>query len=476
MHSGNNSNSHESTSRGTSGLSARGRVALLMPYWSFWESSVPWDLRADREQLLTEAVAIASQCAEVSLATLLTDPDSTDSAMQQATDVDAIVIVSTMAVPSSTTTKALDMASEAPVLVWALSRSDHVTSDFSHTDITTAGSSVGTPMITSALARDGRPFDVVATSLSQTEGILRALRRTITAGQILRRPFLAIGEPIPGYTTVVPPDASQTFPGRVTLAASVLTQATATADVAAVEHRITQIRGQFQVDSAVTEASLTKAAQVEVGLRDIVDKTGTLAGTINCHDPTLRGNASFGFAPCLALGRLTTDGVPFTCTGDLLTALAMAAVRGLGHPALYHEVEAFDFEAGEIILANSGEHDLSLCSGVAQLVPNNWFLDDPIVGPCARYSLPPGPASLVAFVMVPEPRFVVAEGEFTDRQFPATGVANGAFRFFHGCLEEAWTSWILAGVTHHSVATSGHVAEEIAVIARLMSADFVKIS
>ena len=476
MDSGNNSKNHVSTSRGTSGLSARGRVALLMPYWSFWESSVPWDLRADREQLLTEAVAIASECAEVCLATLLTDPDSTDSVMPQATDVDAIVIVSTMAAPSSTTIKALDMAKEAPVLVWALSRSDHVTSDFSHTDITTAGSSVGTPMITSALARDRRPFDVVASSLSQTDGVIRALRRTITAGQILRRPLLVIGEPIPGYTTVVPPDSAPSFPHRITLPAVALAQATATADVDALDRIFTQIRSQFHIDSAVSEESLTKAAQVEVALRHFVRTTGTLAGTINCHARELRGDPAFGFAPCLALGRLTTDGIPFTCTGDLLTALAMMAVRGLGHPALYHEIEALDFEAGEIIIANSGEHDLGLCSGVAHLVPNNWFLDDPIVGPCARHSLPPGPATLVAFVMAPKPRFVVAEGQFTDREFPATGVVNGAFRFLHAPLEQAWTSWACSGVTPHSVATSGHIAEDIAGIARLTGTQFIQVS
>ena len=453
-----------------------GRVALLMPYWDFWESSVPWDLRADRERLLSEATNIASRVCHVAASTLIPDIDTARDVGEQLTDLDAVVVVSTMAAPSSITTTALDGLRRTPVLVWALSRSNRVDDSFSHTDITTAGSSVGAPMVTSALTRAGYRFDVVASSLSGADVVHGAIRRVVTAGQILRRPLVTIGDPIPGYTTVVPPEGVDQFPRRVGVPASVFAQETAAVGVDEALTVVERIREEFDVGQAVTETALTRAAQAEVALRGIVRATGAVAGAINCHDGSLRGNPSFGFAPCLALGRLTTDGVPFTCTGDVLTALAMFAVRGLGYPTLYHEIEALDFDSQEVILANSGEHDLGLCSDQPLLVPNNWYLHDSIVGPCAQFSLSPGPASLVAFVMAPEPRFVVAEGEFTSRQIPRTGVPNGAFRFHSPTLEGAWSEWIRSGVTHHSVATTGHLATDIRAVSGLLGAQFVQVS
>jgi len=453
-----------------------GRVALLMPYWDFWESSVPWDLRADREKLLSEATEIASRVCDVAVSTLIPDIDTAKDVGERIRDIDAVVVVSTMAAPSSTTTTALDGLRRTPVLVWALSRSNRVDDSYSHTDITTAGSSVGAPMVTSALARAGYRFDVVASSLSGAEVVHGAIRRVVTAGQIRRRPVVTIGNPIPGYTTVIPPNDVDAFPRRADVPASVFAAETAAVGVDETLTVVEQIHEQFDVDQAVSEAALTRAAQAEVALRRIVRTTGAVAGAINCHDRFLRGNPSFGFAPCLALGRLTTDGVPFTCTGDVLTALAMFAVRGLGHPTLYHEIEALDFDSQEVILANSGEHDLGLCLDQPLLVPNNWYLHDSIVGPCAQFSLSPGPASLVAFVMVPEPRFVVAEGEFTSRQFQSTGVPNGSFRFNSPTLEGAWSEWVRSGVTHHSVATSGHLAADIRAVSRLLGAQYVQIS
>lgn len=457
-------------------VASPGRVALLMPYWDFWETSVPWDLRADREDLLAEACAVVSQVCEVALVALLPDPEYSRSIQGALDDVDAIVIASTMAAPSATTITALEQVPGTPVLVWALSREDSADANFSHTDITTAGSSVGAPMVTSALARAQRRFDVVASSLHDSHSIHRALRRTVTAGLIGRRPLLVIGNPVAGYTSVVPPGGIRTIFPCVNLQAKALAEATVHADEGEVQRRISQIRAQFQVDGTVTEASLTKAAEAEVALRDMVEMTGAVAGALNCHDEALRQSASFGIAPCLALGRLTTDGVPFTCTGDILTAVAMLAVRGLGHPTLYHEIEAIDFGNDEVILANSGEHDLGLCSGTARLVPNNWFTHDQLIGPCAQFSIAAGPASLVAFVMSPEPRFVVAEGEFTGREFPNTGVPNASFRFRRSSVEEAWSKWALAGVTHHSVATSGHLGADIRAIAKLIGAQYVEVA
>jgi L-arabinose isomerase len=197
---------------------------------------------------------------------------------------------------------------------------------------------------------------------------------------------------------------------------------------------------------------------------------------VNCHVAELRPDPGFGIAPCLALGRLTSEGYPFTCTGDLVTAIAMLAVQALGLPTLYHEVEALDHDHDEAILANTGEYDRRLCGDSAiDVVPNIWFEHDPINAPCARFSIPPGPASLVGFVFGPKPRFVVAEGVFTGRESPQTGTPNAGFRFSSGTVGPTWARWAQAGVVHHSAATNAHVADRIEAIAHHLGAEFVRV-
>ena len=131
----------------------------------------------------------------------------------------------------------------------------------------------------------------------------------------------------------------------------------------------------------------------------------------------------------------------------------MLTTRLLGGAALYHELESLDYETGELVIANSGEHDLAFCDPAERptLRQNDWYLADPVVGACACFAAPAGPASLVAFTELDAPapgyRFIVAEGEFTSTRWPATGTPHAAFRFRHEPAPQAWERWARAGRT-----------------------------
>lgn len=455
-----------------------GSILVVHPYWSFWESSVPGDLRADRARFLVEATAVLEGHAEVVRSVLVDDPAGAAAALEGLPPVDAVVVVASMAVPPATGMAAVELVPGVPVVVWAVSRRSTLREDFSHSDVTTEGSTVGGPMIASALARAGRPYSVVASTLAQPGAIGADVTAAVAAGRLARARLLRIGAPIPGYTTVVPPSGVTAFPGVevVDIPPGEFAGRVQAIDRSAVDQVIAAIAAESVLAPDVDPEGLARAAAAEVVLREIVAQERCAAGMINCHDASLRPSAEFGIAPCLALGRLTSDGVPFTCTGDALTAIAMLAVQALGHPSLYHEVEALDHERDEAILANSGEHDRGLCTGPAMDVgPNVWYAHDPVTAPCARFSIGPGPASLVAFVFAPVPRFVVAEGTFTGRSSPATGTVNAGFRFDSGSVGEAWARWARAGVTHHSAATNVHLADDIERVARLLGVDCVRV-
>lgn len=446
----------------------RPTVLVVHPYWDFWESSVVDDLRADRRALLQQAIAVLSPWAEVRDAGLVSNPDEAAVAADVVGPADAVVVVCSMAVPSATGMAFLDRVPGLPVLLWALSRQDTIDASFSHGRITTDGAPVGTPMLASALARQGRRFRVVCSSIEDSTGIEAEVTSAAAAGRLARARILVVGEPIPGYTSVVPErsDSAPFAPAQFDVPAVEFAKRVADVDQDAVRRAHEQLSQEYSVADDVDPVGMRRALATQVVLRSLVDQHGCIAGALNCHAPGLRPSADFGIAPCLALGRLTSEGVPFTCTGDLLTAVAMAAVQSLGLPTLYHEIEAIDYVTDEVVLSNSGEFDRRLCpTPTVPLVRNVWYEQDSINAPCATFTIPAGPATLVGFAHAPDARFIVAEGSFTGRSYPQTGMPNAGFRFDSGNVASAWPRWAAAGSLHHSAATNARIGERIQAVA-----------
>ena len=120
------------------------------------------------------------------------------------------------------------------------------------------------------------------------------------------------------------------------------------------------VRRDWTVEADVAEAeSLDRSLRAALALEAVVDAHGLDGGAFNCHVPQFRFGEPIGIAPCWGLGRLTSGGRPFTCTGDIVTAVAMLTTKRLGGAAVYHEIEAIDYATGEVVIANSGEHDLA---------------------------------------------------------------------------------------------------------------------
>ncbi|MBV8599340.1 MAG: hypothetical protein JO017_11005, partial [Actinobacteria bacterium] len=132
------------------------------------------------------------------------------------------------------------------------------------------------------------------------------------------------------------------------------------------------------------------------------------------------------------------------------------------------ELETYDYETGEFVVASSGEHDLELAPDVRpSLIENSWFAGDEVTGVCACFSAPAGPATLLSFADVGGGyRLIAAEGSFTGRRFPSTGTANAGFRFDRGLA--GWTDWCRFGANHHSSATPGALAGAAAACARFL--------
>jgi L-arabinose isomerase len=463
------------------------RVALVVPYNTFWEASVSYDLRAEREELADRAEAGLRDRAEVvARGTVASVEDGEALARRIAVErAEAIVVLQTLAVQPAYTLAALGPPLGLPVVVWTATRLRRIPSDFDHAAITSEGATVGTPMLTNMLVRSGRPFELVVGLLDDPaalDGLHRAVRAAAAATRIRSSRLGRVGPVFPGYGCVDADDgtlreATGIEPVRIEAAElRELYLGVAPSRIAELER---ETRATYDVRPDAEGDVLARSLQAACALDDLVERHRLDAGALNCHVPELRFGDEVGIAPCFALGRQTSRGIPWTCTGDVVTAVAMLTLTRLGGAAQYHELESLDYETGELVVASSGEFDLRFGGEQPLLVRNLWYDKDPRCGACACFSAMPGPATLVAFTELDEPkrryRFVVADGELTRSRWPGVGTAHGGFRFSSGAVVEAWKRWCLAGASHHSAATPGRYSEDVESVARFLGVEAVAV-
>jgi L-arabinose isomerase len=428
-------------------------VALIHPYWDFWEASVPFDLREDRDRLAADVRA--------ALDVEWTDPDRAE----------CVLVLQTMATPPAWTTAELG---PLPLVVWAAHRWSRIPEAFDHGGITAEGATVGTPMLTSVLVREQRPFELTVGRVDDAgacAAVESALRGAAAATRLRGARIARVGPVQDGYACVDTPDAlleHELGIEVVRLAPSEVKRAYEAVSLQRVDEVRRETRDLYDLEAEGDglERSLRAACAVE----DIVAEHGLAAGAMNCHVPEIR-LGGIGIAPCFALGRSASRGVPWSCTGDVLTAIALLIGKSIGGAAQYHELESYDYETEEFVIASSGEHDLDFSPGVRPaLVRNEWFASDPCAGVCACFSAQAGAGTLLAFADVGgRYRLIVAPGELTGRAFPATGTANAGFRFARGL--DGWRAWCEAGANHHSSASPGALGPAATACARFLAVE-----
>jgi len=181
------------------------RVALLQPFWDFFEDAAPGDLRADREAMLAEvADRLGPQvCAQETF-------ESREAAAAAGRRIaaerpHALVVVMGMAVPPAFALAALEALPSLPLVVLVLSRRSSYGASYSHADITVEGGTVGGAQLTSSLHRHARPHAVVAVALDDDrdrDRLARAVLAATAAGRLREARIGRVGRPIDGYDCV----------------------------------------------------------------------------------------------------------------------------------------------------------------------------------------------------------------------------------------------------------------------------------
>jgi L-arabinose isomerase len=449
---------------------------VVMPYWTFFEESTEIDLRADREKLLAEVTGCVSSTGVGIVGSHMIETAEDVDAVLAGIDqhsIDVLVVASSMAAPPTLVLQLVRRLPAVSLVVWPCAWPARQLETFTHAKIVERGGTVGTPMITSVLVREGRPFALLPLDVGLDEAgpvIAEEIAAAAVAAQVRRSRVARLGEVLPGYESlVIANERLETGIGVsvVSLSESDFAFACETVSTSEITSRLDELRSRAVIDC--DENSLRIAARSVVALAALVESHALSAGTLNCHCAEIRFSPSVAHAPCLALGESTSRGVPWTCTGDVLTAAAMLITSLMSGTSLYHEIEAFDPGRGEFILANSGEHDARWSDRPARIAQSPWWRGSV----CAIHPLQAGPATLVALAQTPNGlRLVAAEGTVTSDSEPTTGTASARFTWGSGDRGTGWKHWVESGAGHHSALGRGHFAQNLARVAHHLGVDF----
>jgi len=395
---------------------------------------------------------------------------------------DCVVVVTTIAVFGGICWAAVAEL-EVPLLIWNPQIIDSVDRGYSMEDIVRNTSQIGTQALANTLVREGRKFRILTGfegSHDMNHGLERFFLVMEAVAAIRNARLLAVGGSFDLMTDIVIDErelAQRLGPRVVHVSAAELTRRYLEVDAVGAAQVALDLKTRHTV-SEITEDELTRSVRLSVAFSELVRETNADAGTFNCHAGVCLRNPAIGITGCLSHGEQNALGRPFTCTGDLPTAIAMLLLKRLTGVSMYTEVQVMDSHRDAIVIANSGEGEEAIrrtgCR--SSIIGNTNFRGTCGRGASFAYPLTTGPATLVSFTPVPGGyRLIAAEGAILEETLPDTGALAGFFRFSNTGLADGYTRWMEAGAVHHAATTLGHWDRELREIASWLSIEYLRI-
>jgi L-arabinose isomerase len=459
----------------------RPRAGVLALYVPFYEKIV--ELRKEKEAFAAAVVEKLSGIVDVVWPGIVDSAEAAGHACEKFRQerVDAIVVVPSLAVFGALGWAALEPL-DLPVVVWSLQPASSIPERYDIAELIRNSGNLGVEALANTLARAGRLFRTVFSTgnAPAPERLTQFLRAAAVASDLRASTFGRIGSVFPQMTDVAmnASDWSAATRSRVVdVNLAELTARYTSQGAAAVEARVIEMISAHQHER-ISQDELSRSARLSLALDEIVNQFGLDGGAFNCHGENCLQNPQIGVTACYAVSRQTTQGRPFSCTGDLPTAVALYIMKRLTGGAIYGELDFVDTEADLVVIANGGEGDFSLADGAVELIGNENFSGLHGRGASPKMSMAPGPATLLSFTPIDSPRgyrMVVGLGWLVNRTISGLQVFHQAYRFRGVAAERAFEQWCDAGAVHHLALGPGDWGAELCALARFMGFEFMQV-
>jgi L-arabinose isomerase len=457
-----------------------GIQGLFFEYYS----GMPPDFKRRKEQWYRELLGLLREHFDVIDGGLV---DCVSSACESAgrlaaQNIDVLLLIPMMAVKANVGVESSRIAGVL-LVIWNAHESISLPLGYDAAALVSHSGNVGTLALTNALLREGRRF-LLTTGYWQDKNvqvqIIEQVRSAAVATSLGRLKLGMIGEPFEGMLDISLDDDVLLHNGlsrATSIPLSVIQEAFAGISDHALSDELNYVKKKFLCE-LLTEDSLRASVRLALALENVVESNQLGGGAVNCHSAGWREDPKLGILGCYAVSRLTALGIPFACTGDLCTGLAMVIADRLSGTAFYCEIDLLDYANDEALLSNSGEMDYRYSAvDREELVPHSFYCAAAGVSAVTSGTLRNGPATLLALTPLPDKRIrlIAASGRVLDRKAKDLPVSNCVFKFDRAPINLAFEEWCLAGANHHAVLMEGCHLRALRQIAELQKWEFIAV-
>src|SRR5262249_9866354 len=323
----------------------RPRIGLLAPFVSFYEKITP--LRAEKERFAAQLGELLGGACEV-IGGGLVDSEMAARAAGEGylkAEGDAVIGAATLSVFGALRWAALEVLPPAlPIAIWHLAPLGTVPADYEIRALIRNSGALGAMALGNTLARKRRVFRVFddPPQAGEPPEAIRSFIFASRAAAELRRARLGlIGSVFPQMTDILmDPEEWTRATGAEVIA--VATEEFTRACLAVSDEELDDWFAQIGRRPRVVDISADewrRSMRMSLALDGLARQLSLSGGAFNCHGENCLQNPALGVTGCYAVSQQTSVGRPFSCTGDLPTAVALLLAKRLSGAAIYGELD-----------------------------------------------------------------------------------------------------------------------------------------
>jgi len=334
---------------------------------------------------------------------------------------------------------------------------------------------VGTEELTSALRRVGIDFDIVS-GLMDSESTYKELGEhfdAIRTVKKIRDSKIGLMGPVtfPGMMDFMV-DETSVFENFGLSIIPIDTNEIAEVYKSIDENEVNSLKKKL-VDNykiSLGDDQFDRSIQMTVCYRKLVEKYN-LAGVADYWQPRMQ-HSEIGIVPYLASTILTTEGIPFSCEGDISTTIALLMMNEITGDSVCAEHYILDYEKNAILLAHEGNGNLNYArnNSDVEIVEHPMWKGSCGYGAVAKYTYKIGESTILNISpdRDGEWKMIMASGEniYVD-PIKDLGIPQAWWKVDMD-LDDFIKRWCSKGPSHHIALSYGAVESTLAKIGSLL--------